>query len=810
MKATSSKCFRLYGRLIMKKRVLLLDIQFLTRCRRKGLIPKFIHIKPPISSESSEKAAKSARRIWLAEEIKCKHKALSIVEEKLYALHLQLLKQDLYHTAVECVVRQCSKEKIACWQIAMRTIFNNLHKRVKTTKQRHRKKLLALAHQQKPKHVKRSPQIIDNFVVNLSSASLTQAELNLLNKGLNFAVSPSCAPLPDIVNNIESGIQYNSSTLKSVIRHDVQQSISTATLDGDKAERMSFDTWCVIRQLKARDVIYSRADKGNAVVIMDKTDYDNRVFEMINSGPYEENKYKNGKPKDPLNGMVEEANSVRHNVARLMGEEKLERRFHVPNPKVPSLYCLPKIHKNPLAMRPISSNICAPTEKMAAWMVEELRKYPISHGKSVKNSVEFAEQLKEVELRRGEILVSFDVTALFPNVPVQGALQSLRRHLERNRVPPNQIQAYLLIANVCMNQSFFSFRGKFYKQTFGLSMGNKLSPLLADVFMSDLEADLSKEKIFPRVWRRYVDDIFAVIKERYLQQTLELLNSRHATIQFTVEKENDGQLPFLDLLVSRTADNKLKFGIYRKPTSTDRYITSDSNHYGAQKQAAFHSMVHRLFSIPMEKDDFVAERDKIHNAAVVNGYGKEFVDKILRKHQRKKHRLDATTLRPEKEEAQRISLPFYPKLTNPVQAVLKSHGFHVVYKSGNTLKDHLCNLKDRVASGEKSGIYEIPCQDCPAVYIGQTRRKFRVRLREHKNAVDNERANDSSVAAHSTAQNHNINWPEAKLIKNVRKASQLNAWESMFIATSDRPLMNEDDPPITSPLFHLTERIKQQ
>lgn len=77
-------------------------------------------------------------------------------------------------------------------------------------------------------------------------------------------------------------------------------------------------------------------------------------------------------------------------------------------------------------------------------------------------------------------------------------------------------------------------------------------------------------------------------------------------------------------------------------------------------------MVHRLFSIPMEKDDFVAERDKIHNAAVVNGYGKEFVDKILRKHQRKKHRLDATTLRPEKEEAQRISLPFYPKLTNPV------------------------------------------------------------------------------------------------------------------------------------------------
>lgn len=252
-------------------------------------------------------------------------------------------------------------------------------------------------------------------------------------------------------------------------------------------------------------------------------------------------------------------------------------------------------------------------------------------------------------------------------------------------------------------------------------------------------------------------------------------------------------------------DNQLKFAIYRKPTSTDRYITSDSNHYGAQKQAAFHSMAHRLFNIPMEKEDFVAERKRIHSAAEMNGYGKDFVDKILRKHERKKHRQTATTLHPDKEEIKRISLPFYPQMTNPIQAALKHHGIHVVYKSGNTLKDHLCNLKDKVPAEEKSGIYEIPCQNCPAVYIGQTRRKFKVRLREHKNAVDHERPNESSVAAHTIAQNHSIDWQQAKLLKNVRKASHLNAWESMYIATADRPLMNEDDPPITSPLFNLTK-----
>ncbi|XP_062704209.1 uncharacterized protein LOC134286591 [Aedes albopictus] len=329
---------------------------------------------------------------------------------------------------------------------------------------------------------------------------------------------------------------------------------------------------------------------------------------MIGSGPYEEVKFKNGKPKDPLNKMIEEVNHARQKVAHLMGEERLDRKLHVPNPAVASLYCLPKIHKNPIGMRPIFSNIRTPTQKMAAWLVNEMKKYPVKHGKSVKNSVDLVKQLEGFKLGRGEILVSFDVTALFPSVPVNEALQSLRRHLERSRAPPNHIEAYLSVAQVCMNQNFFTFRDRVYRQTFGLSMGSKLSPLLADLFMSDFENEAQKKKLFPRIWWRYVDDIFAPVKERYLDQTLSMLNSQHSTINFTVEKEVDGRLPFLDLLISRNEDNTLKFGIYRKPTSTDRYITSDSNHFGAQKQAAFHSMAHRLFNVPMAKEEFEEEK----------------------------------------------------------------------------------------------------------------------------------------------------------------------------------------------------------
>ena len=216
-------------------------------------------------------------------------------------------------------------------------------------------------------------------------------------------------------------------------------------------------------------------------------------------------------------------------------------------------------------------------------------------------------------------------------------------------------------------------------------------------------------------------------------------------------------------------------------------------------------MTHRLVSIPMEENEFAEEKEQIFKAAKLNGYDKRFVDKIIQKHIRKKYRQNATTLQPVKEEIERISMPFFPKVTNPIKKILRAHGFHVVHKSNCTLRDLLGNLKDKIPAYEKSGVYRIPCKDCPAVYIGQTRRKFKDRLKEHRNAVVNGKTSESSVAVHTTNTQHEIDWDSAKLIKSVRKTSQLNAWESLFINTADKPLMNDDDAPIISPLFQLTQ-----
>lgn len=73
----------------------------------------------------------------------------------------------------------------------------------------------------------------------------------------------------------------------------------------------------------------------------------------------------------------------------------------------------------------------------------------------------------------------------------------------------------------------------------------------------------------PRIWKRYVDDTFGVIKEEHTRTFLDHLNSLSPTIQFTTELEREGVLPFLDTILRRDADGRVNIRVYRKSTYTD-------------------------------------------------------------------------------------------------------------------------------------------------------------------------------------------------------------------------------------------------
>ena len=50
----------------------------------------------------------------------------------------------------------------------------------------------------------------------------------------------------------------------------------------------------------------------------------------------------------------------------------------------------------------------------------------------VHNSHQFAEEMKEMKLEKGECITSYDVIALFTSIPIQSALEVMKKKLEQD------------------------------------------------------------------------------------------------------------------------------------------------------------------------------------------------------------------------------------------------------------------------------------------------------------------------------------------------------------------------------------------
>ena len=108
------------------------------------------------------------------------------------------------------------------------------------------------------------------------------------------------------------------------------------------------------------------------------------------------------------------------------------------------------------------------------------------------------------------------------------------------------------LLTLCTKNVHFTLNNEIYFQNDGFALGSPLEPILTNVFIVKLENTL-----VPRLdqhvkkWKRYVGGTFAYVRNESIDYVLTVLNSFHPNISFTYEKENNSQLPFLDVLFIR-------------------------------------------------------------------------------------------------------------------------------------------------------------------------------------------------------------------------------------------------------------------
>lgn len=365
-------------------------------------------------------------------------------------------------------------------------------------------------------------------------------------------------------------------------------------------------------------------------------------------------------------------------------------------------------------------------------------------------------------------MCSLDVSSLFTNVPLFETVDFICDYIIDNNItipiPTSALKELLLR---CTFNIQFKFNGKFYRQIDGVAMGSPLGPILADIFMGILEYRKLRNNISEMcLYRRYVDDIFAVLQsEEMLSQVVTTFSGAHPNIGFTSETESDGVFHFLDVGLERRLDGSLRRYVYRKPTWTGQYTHFNSFVPVKQKRNLVHCLRDRAIRI-CTPDSLDEELKSIRNTLRLNGYPDRFINKNMT---RRTPTVTETVHTVERKPIY-IKLPFKgdlaaDQINRRLYLTLRRTFPSATLRSWFTARPLISlDLKDKVSVHDQSMVvYSFSCC-CAAEYIGRTTRCLSQRIKEHHPAwlnTGSTKSIRSSVVAHLVDTNHRVDTTKA-------------------------------------------------
>ncbi|CAF3214358.1 unnamed protein product, partial [Rotaria sp. Silwood2] len=263
------------------------------------------------------------------------------------------------------------------------------------------------------------------LVHNYSSHTLTPSEERLLARGWNFCIEQRITSFIDFKIDLELNAlkleEHCNNTILKIIYLNIHQAAEKMMKQSkNKSIRnLSEDEWKALNELKKNDkIIISRSDKGNAIVILDKSGYITKIEHILNNRQFSRTNKNQSKEKETeLNKLLRQLKKEK------IIDEKLFWKLHSTSSSTPVLYGQPKLHKTGLPMRPIISTIGAYNYSLSKYLAKIISEHKQPSASYLKDSFELVKTLSKTQPNEKHKICSFDVESLYTNVPVNETIE---------------------------------------------------------------------------------------------------------------------------------------------------------------------------------------------------------------------------------------------------------------------------------------------------------------------------------------------------------------------------------------------------
>lgn len=687
-------------------------------------------------------------------------------------------------------------------------------------KEKHKKKFKALQEQQKQEL---EIQHNKHWFVNLTDTEIPDEVNWLLSHGKKFALPHTKEefPLLKYIADGEDCIKtIGNKENQEIARNNFTSMIENHMNKHQLSEREKYYLRTVKQTRKFmeenKSIIILEADKGNTTVAMKRLDYDKKMdtivndimtYKRVSSDPTYKLQKKNNELVDELfkNGFI---------------NEREKKNMKTDTAVAPRIYGLPKIHKEGHPLRPICSSINAPSTKLCRYITSILNQLTINSKYNVKNSKQFKERIKETNIQDDESFFSLDVVSLFPSVPVELALKIIEEKW-KDLEPVTKISKSLFIKIlkfcICDNR-YFRYKNNFYQQRKGLPMGSAASPIVADIVMEEL-LDRCMEicDIRPKFLTKYVDDLFGITKSSAINNLLTIFNSYDHRIKFTIEKESNGQLPYLDLLITRK-ENTIRTNWYQKPTASGRLVNFHSKHPKTIIMNTASNFINRVLNIS-DKEFHTENIKKITSILTKNSFPLKTINILINQYYKNNKKRQTT----EKQNKCYKSVTYIPGLSERFKnsKCYEDNNYSIAPKTYNTLQKLFTQLKPKIDTMDKSNlIYKIKCngnenEKCQKYYIGTTKNKLKTRLSGHKSDIKNRSSittQKTALSTHCATEQHHPELERVRVLQcenNYQKRLMLETLHIMNTPTSQRINYKTDTENLANSYRHLIRKINK-